>query len=151
MEPMALEYTFWDDSELTLYGVQARGRTLIPEFVRTLRGQWKTVHLVDPAGGEFKGEAVLTSLSEVPGAVQSVLLVAEPASASDAVKECIDHGVRRIWVDTRGDSKAASETARKAGLEVVEERCPMLTMPGGIFVHRIHAGLLRAFGRLPRP
>jgi predicted CoA-binding protein len=66
------------------------------------------------------------------------------------VAECADAGITEMWIDTRGDSSAAAATARDRGVGVVEERCPMLTMPGGHIVHRFHAGLLRLVGKLPK-
>ncbi len=148
---MPLEYSFWDGREFVVYGALAKGRWLIPEFVRTLRGQGKTVHVVDTRGGTLKGEPVAVSLDALDSTPEAALLVIEPASAEAAIADLADHGVKRVWIDTRGDSGAAARLAREHGLEVIEERCPLLTMPGALGVHRLHATILRAFGRLPRP
>jgi predicted CoA-binding protein len=147
---VSLEYSFWEAPELVVYGVQAEGRMLIPEFVKTLRAQGKTVHLVDPRGGQFQGEPVHTSMDAVDGSPGSALIVVEAERAQAAVAECADAGITEMWIDTRGDSSAAAATARDRGVGVVEERCPMLTMPGGHIVHRFHAGLLRLVGKLPK-
>lgn len=148
---MATEYRFWDGPEFVVVGARAKGRTLIAEFVRTLRRQGKTVYVVDARGGALKGEPVAQSLDALASTPEAALLVIEAEAAEAAVADLADRGVRRIWLDTRGDSSAAARLARERGLEVIEERCPLLTMPGGHVVHRLHAGLLRAFGRLPKP
>jgi predicted CoA-binding protein len=118
-------------------------------FATALERSGKTVFLVDSRGGTLGKRPVCPSLAELGRPVDAALIVCEPARALDAVRECLAAGVTRVWLDSRGNSKEAAEAARAAGAELVEERCPLLTIPNAGFIHGLHRSLLRAFGRLP--
>jgi len=148
---VSLIHSFWDRDTYAIVGARATGRTLIGMFASALERAGKTVYLVDSRGGTLGKRPVSPSLAGLERPVDGALIVCEPTRALDAVRECLAAGVTRIWLDTRGKSADAAEAAHAAGAELVEERCPLLTIPHAGFIHGLHRSLLQAFGRLPRP
>lgn len=147
---MASVDDFWAGEHYAVIGVHAKGRWMIPMFVDALLRAGKRVTLVDARGGQLRGRVVVSSLEEAPRPIDGALIVTEPEAAEEAVRACAVAGVPKVWLDTRGDSRAAAQAARDSGLMCVEEFCPLIAIPGSGAVHRFHRWLLDNFGRLRR-
>lgn len=144
---MSLAREFWNGTTYAVLGVHAAGRTLIPMMVQGLEGAGKTVWLADPSARELKGREVHASLEGAP-ALDGALIVSAPGDAAAWVEACLAAGVTRIWFDTRGDSSAARGAARAAGVGVVGEACPFMTMPDVWWGHRMHGWIAEKMGKL---
>ncbi len=149
MSPMSLATTFWDGETYAVVGVHAPGRTMIGQFVGALERAGKTVWLVDEDPKPLKGRTVSTGLEGAP-ALDGVLVVCAPNRSTEAVEACVRAGAPRIWLDTRGDSSEAAALARKAGIPCVAEACPLMTIPGAMWLHRFHGRVAEWMGKLPR-
>lgn len=82
------------------------------------------------AGQEVFGREVLASLADIPND-QTVDMVevfrrpeAVPGILEDALKHL--HGLKTLWMQFGIHSKEAETSARAAGLEVVQDRCPKI-------------------------
>ncbi len=149
---MSAHDEFWTHETYAVVGVHAKGRTLIPMFVNRMRSNGKRVVLVDasarPFGRGGAAQPVHATLTDAGVAVDAALIVTEPERSADAVRACLEAGVRRFWLDTRGDSSEAARLAREAGASCVAEMCPLLTMPNAGFPHTAHRWLAERFGQL---
>jgi uncharacterized protein len=78
---------------------------------------------VNPHETEVLGEKAYPSLKEVPGPLEIVNIFRRPEFVADIVEEAIDRNARVIWMQLGVVHEAAANRARKAGLEVVMDRC----------------------------
>jgi predicted CoA-binding protein len=144
---MPLADRFWSGKTYAVIGVHAPGRTLIPQFVKALEAAGKSVWLVDANGSPMGQRPVRPSLDGAPP-LDGALIVAAPQEALAAVEACLAAGVPQLWLDTRGDSRAAADRARAGGVPCVVEACPLATMPGVGWGHHLHGRVARWLGRI---
>ena len=106
------------------YGVaaflQSRGYRIVP---------------VNPglAGGTLLGETVYADLASIPAeiAVDMVDIFRAPEAVPGIVAEALAHlpALKTLWMQIGVTHAEAAETARAAGLTVIEDRCPKIEIP----------------------
>jgi len=78
---------------------------------------------VNPHETAVLGEKAYPSLKEVPGPLEIVNIFRRPEFVPEIVEEAINRNARVIWMQLSVVHEAAADRARKAGLEVVMDRC----------------------------
>ena len=85
------------------------------------------------AGSTILGETVYASLSDIPADIPVDMV--DVFRQSEAVPAIVDEaiaslpGLRTIWTQIGVRHDEAAETARQAGLTVVQNRCPKIDFP----------------------
>jgi uncharacterized protein len=78
---------------------------------------------VNPREPEILGRKSYPSVKAIPSAVDVVDIFREPAAVPAIVEESIAAGAKVIWMQLGVIHEDAAERARRAGLEVVMDRC----------------------------
>ena len=78
---------------------------------------------VNPREKEVLGRASYPNLSSIPGPVEVVDIFREPAAVPAIVEEAIAIGAKVVWMQLGVIHEDAAERARRAGLQVVMDRC----------------------------
>ena len=78
---------------------------------------------VNPLEKEVLGEKAYPTLDDVPEAFEIVDIFRRPEYVPDIVEAAIRRNARVIWMQQGIIHEAAAERARKAGLDVVMDRC----------------------------
>jgi len=78
---------------------------------------------INPRETEVLGRKSYPTLAAVPGPIEVVDIFREPAAVPQIVEEAIAVGAKVIWMQLGVIHEEAAERARKAGLEVVMDRC----------------------------
>lgn len=161
---MAAEHTDADliriiDASRTIALVGASTNPIKPSFFLAtyFSSRGKRIIPVNPAmvGQEMFGEPFRASLSEIPAGtgVDMVDIFRRSEEVPAIVGEALRHlmpGLRTIWLQYGVRHEAAAETARAAGLEVVQNRCPKvehMRLSGGLISVGIRTGTISS--RLP--
>jgi predicted CoA-binding protein len=82
-----------------------------------------TVIPVNPAYGEVLGQKCYPALPVVPGAVDVVDIFQRADKVPPLVEQAIQIGAKVVWMQLGVVNEEAAERARRAGLEVVMNRC----------------------------
>lgn len=93
---------------------------------------------VHPGVESILGEKCYDSLRDVPEPVEVVDIFRRSEAVPPVVEEAVDIGARVIWMQLGVVHREAAERARRAGLLVVMDHCPVIE-------YRRH------FGSAPRP
>ena len=108
---------------------------------------------VNPNGGQAEGRPCARGLAEVTPPVEAALLMTPAGATAQAVRDCAEAGVRRVWMHRGGGPGAVSPEAvalcRERGIEVVDGECPFMFLPHTPWFHGVHRFLRRLGGRLP--
>ena len=121
---------------------------------RRLRDRGYTVFAVNPNTETVEGEPAYRSLAEIPEPVDGVVIGTRPDRARATVQECIDLGIKQVWMH-RGFgggsvSDAATELGRAHGITVIDGGCPCMFAPTDDPGHRGMKAVCRLTGTLPR-
>src|SRR4051812_48102125 len=126
--------------------------------MKYLQGKGYRVIPVNPgiAGQELLGETVYASLRDIPPDLAEQIDMVDmfrPASeAPDIVADAIAIGAPVLWMQLGIRNDEAAETAEKAGIEVIMNRCPKIEfgrLGGELSWSGVNSGIIR--NRAPEP
>jgi uncharacterized protein len=144
---------FLSHRRLAVAGVSRHGDAAANHIYRRMRALGYDVLPINPNAETVEGDACFASPAEIPGGVAGVIIATHPDVAEQVVRECIDAGVRRVWLHRsfgRGSvDAAATARAREAGLAVLDGGCPMMFMEPVDLGHRCIRWVLERTGKLP--
>ena len=124
-----------------------------PVYVR-LRERGYDVYAVNPNATEVEGDACYPNVKTIPGGVGAVIIATHPDVAADVMQDCIDAGIKHVWMHRGPGSGSVSDSAtvlgREAGLTVLDGGCPLMYDPAGDFGHKMIKGVLSLIGRMPK-
>jgi len=93
-------------------------------FVDLLEADYDVVG-VHPEAGIVEGQKLWPSLYPITPRPDLVITVVPPSVTERVVQNCIQLGIKQIWMQPGSESTVAIETAQKAGLEVISQACFM--------------------------
>jgi len=129
------------------------------DFSRWLLGQFRRRGYeaipVNPHAVEIEGVRCYARIPDIEPAPAVVLLMTPRRLALTLARDCDEAGVRRVWFYAAAGLGAASpeaiEFCRSRGMFVVAGLCPIMFLEDAGWLHRVHAGGLKLFGRYPAP
>ncbi len=139
---------------LAVVGLSRDPKDFSRAVARELLARGYQVVPVNPAaaGQVIEGAAAVARLQEARPPVEAALLMTAPAQTDQALRDCLEAGVRRVWLHRGGGRGAATPGAlafcAAHGLDAVHDLCPFMALPGAGLGHRLH-GWVRT--RLERP
>ena len=124
-----------------------------------MRALWLHGHQVVPVHATARlagGHRCYPTVGQIPGSIDGAMIVVNAEAAVDVVRQCIDAGIRSIWLfQGLGSAGAVSDEAvalcRDAGVAVVAGACPLMFLEPVGGIHRLHRAIRRARGTLTRP
>jgi len=93
------------------------------QVARYLQDKGYKIIPVNPQVAEVLGEKCYPNLGSIPGKVDIVDIFRRPELVPEIVEEAIRIGARAVWMQEGIVNEPAAERARKAGLEVIMDRC----------------------------
>jgi predicted CoA-binding protein len=84
------------------------------------------VYPVNPRLQEAEGDVCYASLSKLPGIPDVVNIVVPPGVAAGIVKEAVELGIKKIWLQPGSESEEAIEYCKKHNVEVLHNVCIMI-------------------------
>jgi uncharacterized protein len=108
---------------------------------RRLRERGYTVFAVNPNASQVEGDPCYANVRSIPGGVDAVVIATRPDVAIDTMRECVELGIKHVWMH-RGPgagsvSAAATEYGRAHGIAVIDGGCPLMFGPTADFGHKV--------------
>jgi predicted CoA-binding protein len=146
---------FLSSPRIAVAGVSRDRRQAANAIFRRLRDSGHQVFATNPRAESVEDGSCYPDLRSIPGGVDAVLIATPPEAALAIVRECIDLGIRRVWMHRSFGRGSVSEDAvalgRKNRITVIDGACPMMYCPPVDVAHRCLRTLLAWLGRLPDP
>lgn len=135
---------FLEGERLAFVGVSRNPKEFANAVYREFRDRGYQVFPVNPNTDELEGVRCYRTIAELPD-VDGVVVMVPAAGAADVVRQCADRGIDRVWLH-RGAGQGsvtddAVETARVAGIDVVDGACPLMFLRDTGWFHRLHRRL----------
>jgi len=141
---------FLSQRTLALVGISRQGNKFGNAVCRELKAKGYSVYPVHRQAREIGGERCWPDFASLPQPVGGVVLVVPPAETEKLVREAFQAGIRRIWMQQGAESADAIRFCEQQGISVVHGECILMFAEPTAWFHRIHRGLNRLFGKLPR-
>jgi acyl-CoA synthetase (NDP forming) len=110
-----------DPASVAIIGVSSKpgsaGQIVLGNLLKS--GYRGDIHLVGRSGGTIDGRAVLTDVTQLPAGVDLAILMLPAAGVLDAVKSCIDLGIRGAVCFASGFAEMGEE-GRRQQIEIGE-------------------------------
>ena len=142
---------------IAVVGVSDQRDTGCNSAYRNFKDAGYHVYPVNPRLSEFEGETCYPDLSSIPEAPQAVFILANPTVTDEIVDQCIDVGVKHVWMhcmlgtkpglaqSMTSVSQAAVDKCRQNGISVIPGSCPNQFLDSD-FGHTMMRRLFRTFG-----
>jgi hypothetical protein len=88
---------------------------------------------VNPKARQVLGQKCFASLAELPEKPDVVSLVVPPKVTEQVVKQAVEQGIKKVWMQPGSESKKAIQHCQKNGVQVVHGECVMAkTLAAGL-------------------
>ncbi len=140
---------------LAVVGVSRDPKSFSSSVYQELRQRRYDVVPVNPAATSIDGRPCYAKVQDIQPPVEGVIIMTAPAYTDDVMRDCIEAGVKRVWVHAgMGGVGSMSRTAvalgEQAGIDVVAGFCPFMFLPGTPFFHGLHAFGKKLTGSYPK-
>jgi predicted CoA-binding protein len=88
------------------------------------------------------------AIASVKDVVEGAIIAVPKSECAAAVREAIDAGIPRLWLQSGCDSKEAIALCEEKGVPVIRGACVMMYAPPVQSVHRFHRGIWKVCGLL---
>ena len=105
----------------------------------------------NPSAAPVEGDPSYARVADVPGGVDGAIVMVSAPAATAAVAECLDAGVRNLWL-FRGIGSPGSTTdetielCKRRGATFVAGACPLMFLEPVGTMHRLHRGIRKMKG-----
>ncbi len=109
---------------------------------------------VNPHAGQVEGDTCYPDLRSIPGGVDAVVIATRPEHALGAVRECVDLGIKEVWMHRSMGAGSvaddATEYGRQHGLTVIDGGCPLMFGAASDPGHRMMRWMFTMNRHVPR-
>ena len=146
---------FLDKKRVAVTGVSRTPKSHGSNVVyQRLRDRGYQVFAVNPNTDEVEGDVSYHDLKSIPGGVDWVVIGTRPETADATMRECVELGIKRVWMHRSfgGGSVSASATdyGRTHGVTVIDGGCPCMFNPTADPAHHAMRIVLSLTGKVPR-
>jgi predicted CoA-binding protein len=121
---------------------------------KRLRERGYEVFAVNPNADEVEGDRCYHDLGSIPGGVDAVVIATRPETAGQTMQECVELGVKHVWMHRgpgRGSVSAeAAAYGRQEGIAVIDGGCPCMFGPTADAGHKAMRVIFTLSGNVPR-
>jgi len=119
---------------------------------KRLRDRGYEVFAVNPNADNVEGAHSYHDLKSIPGGVDAVVIATAPDKADGTMRECVELGIKHVWMHRAYGQGSVSATAatygRTHGITVIDGGCPLMFGPPADFGHKVMRMVLAS--RLPK-
>ncbi len=121
---------------------------------KRLRDRGYDVFAVNPNAETVEGDRAYHSLSSIPDGVDAVVIATRPERADDTMRECVELGIKHVWMHRGPDAGSVSPSAaaygRGHGIEVIDGGCPCMFGPTADLGHKAMRFVLTLQHKVPK-
>lgn len=128
---------FLSAHRIALVGISRNPAEFSHHLHRALTTYGYEVIPVHPTMAETEGVLCYAQLAAIDPPPDAVLVMTAQSTYPEIARECAGAGVQQVWFYHRVSSETL-EICRSAGIEVVQDECPLMFLPDAGFPHSLH-------------
>lgn len=150
MNSLASIEEFLETRELAIAGVSRDPKKFGRQVYEHLKKNGFRCYPVNPAVDSINGEKCYRSISELPAGVDRIYIVTPSSGTAGSIRETLEKGIRRIWVQQRSESDEAMKLLENEDVNLIYKRCILMFAEPVGGAHTFHRLLSRLFGNYPK-
>ncbi len=144
MASLAQIQGFLASKRIAIAGVSRNPRDFSRMLFREFRSRGYDVVPVNPNLAEVEGVPCVATVAEISPAAEAALLLTPPAMNPRLSGECVEAGIRKIWIYRRAAQPAPE------GVDLISGECPFMFLPRTGGIHRFHGFCRKLVGSYPK-
>ncbi|EMI58453.1 CoA-binding protein [Rhodopirellula sallentina] len=120
--------TFLSAQTYAVAGASARQHKYGNKVFRALIASGRETYPLNPITEEVEGHRAYPTIAELPTVPESLSIITPPEVTRRVVSDAIAAGVRSIWMQPGAEDEDASQAAREAGLNVIDDGACVLVL-----------------------
>ncbi len=145
---------FLAQNRIAMAGVSRDQKSFSAQLFDDLCRRGFDVVPVNPNATEINGRRCFARVQDIQPPVDAALLMTSPRATAEVVNDCIEAGIRRIWMYRATGKGAVSEAALACccehGVHVVPGECPYMFLPKTAWYHGVHKFIRKITGGYPQ-
>lgn len=145
---------FLQGRRFAVAGVSRNSAEAANAIFRKLKASGYKVFPVNPKAAEVEGERCYAEVGAAPGPLDGVVIATAPAASIEVVRQCADHGVKRVWFHRSiGDGSVSAEAVKECaarGIDAIVGGCPLMFCEPVDFGHKCLKWWFQRQGRVPK-
>lgn len=119
---------FLDAKTYAVAGASARTHKYGYKVFKALLGSGRETYPLNPVTELIDGHQAYASISDLPVVPESLSIITPPEVTRRVVADAIAAGVKNIWMQPGAEDEQASQSARDAGVNVIDDGSCVLVM-----------------------
>jgi predicted CoA-binding protein len=120
--------TFLSAETFAVAGASANRDKYGNKVLRALTESGRQVYPLNPKEAEIEGLPAYATLTDLPIVPQSLSIITPPAVTRQIVQQAVAAGVKSVWMQPGAEDEQASQIARDAGLNVIDDGSCVLVL-----------------------
>ena len=138
---------FLSQRKLALVGISRSGKGFGNVIFKDLRAKGYQVYPVHPEARAIDGQPCAPSVLQLREKVGGVVLVVPPPMTEKVVRDVVEAGIPRVWMQQGSESDTAIRYCEENNVVVVHGRCILMFAEPAAFFHRAHRWFWRLFNK----
>lgn len=109
-------------------GASARTHKYGYKVFKALLNAGRETYPLNPVTEEIDGQKAYPKMADLPLVPEAVSIITPPDVTQQVIAEAIDAGVKHIWMQPGAEHEQASELAREAGINVIDDGSCILVL-----------------------
>ena len=109
-------------------GASARTHKYGYKVFKTLVASGRETYPLNPVTQEIEGHKVYPTIADLPVVPQALSIITPPEVTQQVIADAIEVGVKHIWMQPGAEHEQASESARQAGINVIDDGSCILVL-----------------------
>jgi predicted CoA-binding protein len=102
-------------------GASANPKKFGNQVFRALLKSERVTHPLNPTATQVEGHQAYPSIIELPTVPDAISVITPPSVTRQIVTDAIAAGVKHIWMQPGAEDAQASQLAREAGINVIDD------------------------------
>ncbi len=150
MSSQSLVSDFLSQRKIAVVGMSRSGKGFGNVIFKELKSKGYRVFPVHPQVAAIDGNACARSVGQLSEKVDGVVLVVPPKETEKVVREVVQAGILRVWMQQGSASADAIRHCEENKVQVVHGHCILMFLEPVASIHKFHRWIWRVLGKLPR-
>ncbi|MDP4282753.1 MAG: CoA-binding protein [Bacteroidota bacterium] len=139
---------FLSINRLAVAGVSRNEKKFGRVAFNELRKKGFDVLPINPNAENLDGVTCYKDVISLPSDIDRLLIITPKKETENIVKQAIDKGIKKIWIQQMSDTKESLELAQSNGLDPIQGQCILMWVQPVQGFHHFHRSLKKLFRRL---